>query len=75
MLPDPEKCLIIKNWPGSKSSSEVKSFLQTVQFSSKFLEASQVNCRTPNLQSRCDLLQERMLGLYGEQENQPFLKN
>ena len=37
MSPDPEKCSIIKNWPAPKSSSEVKSFLQTVQFNSKFL--------------------------------------
>ena len=34
---DPEKCSIIKNCPATKSSSEVKSFLQTVQFNSKFL--------------------------------------
>ena len=38
MSPDPEKCSIIKNWPAPKSSSGVKDFLQTVQFSSKFLE-------------------------------------
>ena len=37
MSPDPEKCSIIKNWPAPKSSSEVKSFLETVQFNSKFL--------------------------------------
>ena len=39
MSPDPEKCSIIKNWPAPKSCAEVKSFLQTVQFHSKFLGA------------------------------------
>ena len=37
MSPDPEKCSVIKNWHAPKSSSEVKSFLQTVQFNSKLL--------------------------------------
>ena len=37
MSPVPEKCSIINYWPALKSSSEVKSFLQTVQFNSKFL--------------------------------------
>ena len=37
MSHDPEKCSIIKNWPAPKRSLEVKSFLQTVQFNSKFL--------------------------------------
>ena len=39
MSPDPEKCNTIKNWPSPKSKKEVKSFLQTVQFNSKFLGA------------------------------------
>ena len=38
MSPDPEKCMVIKNWPEPKSCAEVKSFLQTVQFHSKFLQ-------------------------------------
>lgn len=33
--PDPQKCAIIKDWPTPKSTSEVKSFLQTIQFNSK----------------------------------------
>ena len=37
MSPDPAKCSIIKNWPAPKSSSEGKSFPQTVQFNFKFL--------------------------------------
>ena len=37
MSPDPDKCKVIKNWPAPKNNSEVKSFLQTVQFNSKFL--------------------------------------
>ena len=35
--PDPEKCAVIRNWPPLKSNAEVKSFLQTVQFNSKFM--------------------------------------
>lgn len=37
MSPDPEKCEVIKNCPAPKSCAEIKSFLQTVQFNSKFL--------------------------------------
>ena len=37
MSPDPQKCDAIKNWPSPTSTKEVKSFLQTVQFNSKFL--------------------------------------
>ena len=40
MSPDPDKCKIIKNWPEPTSCSEVKSFLQTLQFNSKFLGGS-----------------------------------
>ena len=35
--PDPEKCAVIRNWPSPKFIAEVKSFLQTVQFNSKFM--------------------------------------
>ena len=41
MSPDPEKCEVIKNWPAPLSCTEVKSFLQTVQFHAKFLGASE----------------------------------
>jgi hypothetical protein len=37
MSPDPEKCQIIKDWAAPTNCSEVKSFLQTVQFNKKFL--------------------------------------
>ena len=37
MSPDPSKCEIIKSWPSLTSMKEVESFLQTVQFNSKFL--------------------------------------
>ena len=37
MSPDPEKVNIIKEWPSPKSTKEVKSFLQTVQFNAKFM--------------------------------------
>ena len=39
MSPDPEKCSIIQQWPSPKSTKEVKSFLQTVQFNAKFMAA------------------------------------
>ena len=37
MSADPEKCAIIRQWPEPSSTTEVKSFLQTVQFNAKFL--------------------------------------
>ena len=37
MSPDPEKCKVIKDWPEPTTIADVKSFLQTVQFNSKFL--------------------------------------
>ena len=37
MSPDPQKCSVIRNWPAPNSCTEVKSFLQTVQFNAKFL--------------------------------------
>ena len=39
--PDPEKCRIIKEWPSPKTTAEVKSFLQTIQFNAKFLGGKQ----------------------------------
>ena len=37
MSPDPEKCRVIREWPAPTNLDEVRSFLQTVQFNSKFL--------------------------------------
>ena len=37
MSPDQDKCKVIKEWPEPQSLADVKSFLQTVQFNSKFL--------------------------------------
>ena len=37
MSPDPEKVKLIHNWPEPKEKSEVKSFLQTVQFCATFM--------------------------------------
>ena len=42
MSPDSEKCAIIKNWPAPSSCKQVKSFLQTVQFNAKFLNAEKL---------------------------------
>ena len=49
MSPDPEKCNIIHQWPAPKSVAEVKSFLQTVQFNSKFLTGQQGEASYPEL--------------------------
>ena len=37
-----EKCMIIRNWPPPSSSTEVKRFLQIVQFNAKFLGAHKI---------------------------------
>ena len=37
MSPDPEKVENIRAWPGPKDKSEVKSFLQTVQFCAPYM--------------------------------------
>ena len=47
--PDPEKCAIIKEWPAPKSNSEVKSFLQTVQFNAKFMGGEHGEATYPEL--------------------------
>ena len=49
MSPDPDKCSIIKQWPAPKSAAEVKSFLQTVQFNSKFLTGQPGEISYPEL--------------------------
>ena len=72
MFPDPEKCSIIKNWPAPKSSSEVKSFLQTVQFNSKFLGGKPGEMSYPELKEPLRVLTRKMLGLYRKQENRVF---
>ena len=37
MSADPEKARVIKSWPAPKDKAEVKSFLQTVQFSQEYM--------------------------------------
>ena len=46
---DPEKCAVIQNWPPPKSNTEVKSFLQTVQFNSKFMGGGPGELSCPEL--------------------------
>ena len=41
MSPDPQKVANIKAWPSPKDKAEVKSFLQTVQFSSTYMRPKQ----------------------------------
>ena len=49
MSPDPEKCEVVHNWPEPKSCSSVKSFLQTIQFNSKFLHGEPGEPSYPDL--------------------------
>jgi transposase InsO family protein len=41
MATDPEKVAVIKNWPPPRTVSEVKSFLQTVQFNAIYMAAEE----------------------------------
>ena len=72
---DPEERSIIKNWPAPKSSSEVKSFLWTIQCNSKLLGGKPGELSYSEVTEPLQALTRKMLGLYGEQENQLFLKN
>ena len=49
MSPDPDKCKIIKEWPEPKLIADVKSFLQTIQFNSKFLAGREGEKSYPDL--------------------------
>ena len=46
-----KKCKIIKDWPQPTSCANVKSFLQTVQFNTKFLSGKGMNYLTQTLPS------------------------
>ena len=69
MSPDPEKCAVIKNWLAPKSVSEVKSFLHTVQFNSKFLGGKSGEASYPELtQPLRSLTKRRVRFKWGAQQ-------
>ena len=76
MSPDPEKCDTIKNWPSPKTTKEVKSFLQTVNFNSKFLGSfngegeSYPELTAPLRKLTC----KNAKFVWGSRENDAFLK-
>ena len=76
MSPDPEKCNTIKNWPSPKNTKEVKSFLQTVQFNSKFLGAVNGDGESyPELTNPLrKLTQKKAKFVWGSREETAFIK-
>ena len=76
--PDPEKCDIIKEWPAPKSTSEVKSFLQTVQFNAKFMGGEAGEVTYPELTAPLRALTKKFARFrWGQREDFAFkeLKN
>ena len=73
MSPDPEKCTIIHQWPSPKSSAEVKSFLQTVQFNAKFLTGKPGERSYPELTQPLRMLTRKHVRFsWGIKEEQAF---
>ena len=73
MSPDPEKCKVIRDWPAPKSKSEVKSFLQTVQFNAKFLGGEAGEASYPELTEPLRILTKKYSRFrWGNQEEEAF---
>ena len=73
--PDPEKCKIIKNWPAPKNSSEVKSFLQTVQFNAKFMGGKAGESTYPDLTAPLRNLTKKYARFrWGKSEEDAFIE-
>ena len=53
MSPDPPKVKIIKEWLAPKDKSEVKSFLQTCQFCSKYMRGTAEDSEYSGSKIRC----------------------
>ena len=71
--PDPEKCAVIRNWPPPKSNAEVKSFLQTVQFNSKFMGGGPGELSYPELTEPLRTLTKKNARfIWGEREMSAF---
>lgn len=75
MSADPEKCKIIREWPCPKSGKEVKSFLQTVQFSAKFLGGTSGQDSYPMLTEPLrNLTKKNATFIWGSTEQRSFDK-
>ena len=73
MSPDPEKCRIIKEWPSPKSSSEVKSFLQTLQFNAKFMGGKPGEKNYPDLTAPLkELSKKNAHFIWGQRQESAF---
>ena len=71
--PDPEKRKVITEWPAPKSSSEVKSFLQTVQFSAKFMGGEAGQRSYPELTEPLRALTKKYARFrWGQREDEAF---
>ena len=75
MSPDPEKCRVIKEWPAPTSNSEVKSFLQTVQFNAKFMGGEPGQKSYPELTEPLRALTKKYARFtWGKRENDAFIE-
>ena len=75
MSPDPEKCKVIQDWPAPNSKSEVKSFLQTVQFNSKFLGGQAGEASYPELTEPLRAITKKYARFrWGEREESAFVE-
>ena len=75
MSPDPEKCKVIKEWKPPTSKAEVKSFLQTVQFNSKFLNGKAGELSYPELtQPLRALTKKNARFVWNEKEDSAFVE-
>ena len=73
MSTDPSKCQIIRDWPAPQSKSEVKSFLQTVQFNAKFLGGENGEISYPELTEPLRVLTRKFARFrWGEREHTSF---
>ena len=75
MSPNPPKCKIIKEWPAPKSNSEVKSFLQTVQFNAKFMGGKPGHKSYPELTQPLRVLTKKYARFrWGQREEEAFVE-
>ena len=72
MSQDPDKCKIIKQWPQPKSSAEVKSFLQTVQFNAKFLAGRHGDIYPELIKPLGDLTKKNVRIHWGQEQEEAF---
>ena len=73
MSPDPDRCKIIKQWHKPKSSAEVKSFLQTAQFNTKFLAGKYGDISYPELTKALrDLTKKNVRFHWGQEQEEAF---